>query len=232
MKISPIKAICLGCLLGISCVALIGAGLTKWVGQFYGDGGGLSNIVASAGAVQAITNAAGYLGVDGTMAFTNANAYVKIAPGGLLSAYEIRAGELGSDTAPGAGIIRGQFFGDGSHITNSPAVSWTNVVDRSQWPTNLNDGVNIDPNTSGRLFITNASFNISGFQNKLSTFNYEFTMTYSNSAATSITIGGPPNAHYIGTSSTNSLILAAGKEADYWFQVRPNRTNVLCAAEQ
>ena len=72
----------------------------------------------------AITNPAGYLGVDGTLSFTNANGYVQVQPGGLFYAYEIRAGEPGTDTPPGAGIIRGLFFGDGSHITNFPGLTY------------------------------------------------------------------------------------------------------------
>lgn len=47
MKISPLKAICFGALLGLGCVMLIGAGLTKFVGQFYGNGAGLTNVPAS-----------------------------------------------------------------------------------------------------------------------------------------------------------------------------------------
>jgi len=44
MKLSPLKALCLGALLGIGCVMLMAAGLTTWVGKFVGDGFGLTNV--------------------------------------------------------------------------------------------------------------------------------------------------------------------------------------------
>ena len=46
-RLSPLKATCAGLLIGIALIAALGAGLTKWVGQFYGDGAGLTNITAS-----------------------------------------------------------------------------------------------------------------------------------------------------------------------------------------
>jgi hypothetical protein len=76
----------------------------------------------------AITNSAGYLGADGTLSFTNSNGYFQIRQGGLLYAYEIRAGEPGTDEPPGSGIIRGLFIGNAAGLTNFPGLTYDLVI--------------------------------------------------------------------------------------------------------
>lgn len=47
MKLTPLKAVLLGGILAGCVMVGIGAGLTKFVGQFYGNGAGLTNVVGS-----------------------------------------------------------------------------------------------------------------------------------------------------------------------------------------
>jgi hypothetical protein len=120
--------------------------------------------------------------------------------------------------------------------TNGANVYNTNIINRGVFNAGTDAGVTIDAATREyTLFVTNASYSIAGFSGLITGQQHIFSQTVSNSAASAITITGPPSTFYIGAVSTNSMSLAAGKEAvfSYWiFTDARARTNCMNCQQQ
>ena len=134
----------------------------------------------------------------------------------------------------GAGMARiltyGPIYGDGVGLTNMLA---TNLVGRAVYGTNANNGRVIDATLPYQVFVTNATFTVSGFSGLVSGRQHLLSMTVSNSLGSEITWNGPPTAFYIGSSSSAARSIPAGKEAVVSFWIWSNvRTNVCNAVQQ
>lgn len=123
----------------------------------------------------------------------------------------------------------GTATGNGAGITN---VAASTLSSRGKYATNSVNGVVLNVNDDSQLFITNATFTVSGFQNIASGSQYKISVTVSNSSASSITVNGPPTCFYFGSVSTNAVVIAAGKEAIFSYWVRANRTNAVNCTQQ
>lgn len=100
-------------------------------------------------------------------------------------------------------------------------------------PVASDNGVVLDARKQYQLFVTNASYSMTGFGNLISGTRHVFSVCVSNSAATAITITGVPGCRYFGSASTNSLVLASGKQAYWDFDVRSTVvSNCVNIAEQ
>ncbi len=103
----------------------------------------------------------------------------------------------------------------------------TNLANRAVYATNANNGVVIDATKAEQRFITNATYTVTGFSGLVSGSQHSFEMTVSNANSSSITWNGPANAFYLGSGSSGSLTIPAGKEAWMQFRIWPNlRTNI------
>lgn len=117
--------------------------------------------------------------------------------------------------------------------TYSAGYHATNIANRAVHSNPSVDGNTLDSTKQYACYSTNANLTINGFSGLVSGFQNILSMTYSNSSASPITITGPPGAAYIGAVSTNSMVLASGKEAVWSFWIRLNiKTNVCNAAAQ
>lgn len=123
----------------------------------------------------------------------------------------------------------GTATGNGAGITN---VAASTLASRGKYATNSANGIVLNVNDDSQLFVTNATFTVSGFQNIASRSQYKISITVSNSSASSITANGPPTCFYFGAVSTNAVVIAAGKEAIFSYWVRANRTNSVNCVQQ
>jgi hypothetical protein len=118
---------------------------------------------------------------------------------------------------------------DSNAVTNYAA---TNLTGRGVYLTNVVDGVNIDARAVTASFITNATMNIAGFANLVTGYRYTPSVCYSNSSASSITIGAPSGARLIGSVTSASLSVGAGKQAQFSFWIEPGiKTNMMNVVE-
>lgn len=109
----------------------------------------------------------------------------------------------------------------------------TNLANRAVYSTNANNGAVIDATKPAQLFVTNATYAVTGFSGLISGSQHLLSMTVSNSNSSPITWNGPPTSFYFGASSTNALSIAAGKQAVVSCWVWPNvRTNICNLVQQ
>lgn len=109
----------------------------------------------------------------------------------------------------------------------------TNLLNRAIYSTNSTSGEVLDATITYQLFITNASYTISGFSGLVSGEQHSFSCTVSNSGESAIIVTGPPTTIYFGSASTNALSIAAGEEGILSFWIRPNlRTNSVNITQQ
>ena len=113
------------------------------------------------------------------------------------------------------------------------AMANTNIINNAIYLTNSNPGVVIDATTRYQLFVTNASYTITGFSGLVNGAQHIFSQTVSNSSAATIIVTGSPGTFYIGPISTNSIPIAAGKEYVLSYWIWPSiRTNALNCPQQ
>jgi hypothetical protein len=160
-----------------------------------------------------------------------------------LNASQLSSGDVGSDRLTNAiqkliVDLAGTALAMTQASTNLATLNAIGVATNNQAAKALTSnvaGVTIDATTSAQLFVTNASYSISGFSGLSGTQQFLFSQTVSNSASSAITITGPPSTFYIGSVSTNSMSLAAGKEAVYSFWIWAGtglRTNCMNCQQQ
>lgn len=119
--------------------------------------------------------------------------------------------------------------GDGAFVGSMES---TNITKTAWYLITTNNGVVINGTIADQLFVTNASYTITGFSGIGGTLTgSKVSICVSNSAATSIVVTGPPTVRYFGGSSTNALTIPAGKQAyldyDIRFNVVTNGCNVV-----
>jgi hypothetical protein len=112
--------------------------------------------------------------------------------------------------------------------TNLGATVFTNAI---YYGTNLDNGVVLDAGIPEQWFNTNADFTLS-ITVPVANFTCSGMITYSNYKNGNITITGPSNARYIGSASTNSMVLASGKQGIWeWFIKKGLVTNIVNISE-